>query len=113
MNDKIGSSQSLPAFPSAPTRPITTERFNTKNGPQETDFKIPSSKEEFNKINFNLISAGSSKSENKQIITMWQTAYNRACLEYMKANTTITCSQTWSKETCKKIVNTSHLTLLP
>jgi hypothetical protein len=59
MDDEISSSQSLPAPTSAKTRPITTARLNTKNGPQERYFKIPPSKEEFNKIIFNLMSAGS------------------------------------------------------
>jgi hypothetical protein len=101
MDYDIGSSQSLHTLPSVQTRQPTTTRLNTKNGPQESDFKLPASDEELNEIIFNLMNAGSSKSEAERIIGMRRTTYNRACREYKKANSTTPAAKPINKKPVK------------
>jgi hypothetical protein len=101
MDCDMGSSPSLLALPSVQTsQPIAT-RLNTKNGPQETDFKLPASEEELNEVIFNLMNAGSSKNEAERIIGMRRAAYNRACREYRKANSSTHAAKPTNKKPAK------------
>ena len=77
--------------------------------PKESDFKIPNSKEEFDKIVNNLMSVGLSKSEAEQLIGMRRTAFNRATREFKK-NTNKTVYKSNIKKTSKNSKLTSQLT---
>jgi hypothetical protein len=69
------------------TLPTNTPSVTTPvQGPQESDFKISASSEEYNEIVFNLMSAGSSKEEAEQILRMRKPIFSRACREFKKEN---------------------------
>ena len=113
MDCDMGSSPSLLALPSVQTSQPTVTRLNTKNGPQETDFKLPASEEEFNEIISNLMNAGSSNNEAERIIGMRRAAYNRACREYRKANSSTHAAKPTNKKPAKNSKHDSMNAALP
>jgi hypothetical protein len=113
MDCDMGSSPSLLALPSVQTSQPTATRLNTKNSPQETDFKLPASEEELNEIIFNLMNAGSSKNEAERIIGMRRAAYNRACCEYRKSNSSTHAAKPINKKPAKNSKHDSMNTALP
>jgi hypothetical protein len=89
-------------------RACTTEPKESKE-PKESDFKIPTSKQEFDKVVNDLMSVGSSKSEAEQLIGMRRTAFNRATREFKKNNTK-TVYKSNIKKTSKNSKQTSQMT---
>jgi hypothetical protein len=78
---------------------------NEPKEPKESDYKIPNSKEEYDKIVNDLMSVGSTKSEAEQLIGMRRTAFNRATREFKKST-----NKSANKSNIKKSSKNSKLT---